>query len=87
MEAELRKRQVPAVYVFYDQLKRPVRIGETDDLVRRMKEYEQYYWFKSPTAETFAYVVVKERSFRRKTEKVMIKLVGSQAIFNIQDKI
>jgi transcriptional regulator with XRE-family HTH domain len=79
--------KVPAVYVFYDQLKRPVRIGETDDLVRRMKEYEQYYWFKSPTAETFAYVVVKERSFRRKTEKVMIKLVGSQAIFNIQDKI
>lgn len=79
--------KVSAVYVIYDQLKRPVRIGETEDLDRRMREYEQYYWFKSPTAETFAYIVVKDAEFRRKTEKVMIKLVGSQAIFNIQDKI
>ena len=80
--------KVQCIYVFYDQLKRPVRIGETEDLRRRMIEYDKnYWWFRSPTVESFAYVVVTDPEFRRKTEKVMIKLVGEHAIFNIQDKI
>ena len=37
--------KISCIYVFYDQLKRPVRIGETDDLGRRLKEYEQNYWW------------------------------------------
>jgi transcriptional regulator with XRE-family HTH domain len=80
--------EISCIYVFYDDLKRPVRIGETEDLRRRMKEYEQnYWWFRPPTVETFAYVVIKDPDFRHKTEKLMIKLVGENAIFNIQDKI
>ncbi len=76
------------IYVFYDELKRPVRIGETDDLRRRLKEYEQnYWWFRTPTVESFAYVKVNDSEFRRKAEKVMIKLVGSNAVFNAQGKI
>ncbi len=76
------------IYVFYDELKRPVRIGESDDLRRRLIEYEKnYWWFRPPTVETFAYVVVSDSGFRRKAEKVMIKLVGEHAIFNTQEKI
>lgn len=49
---------VPCIYVFYDSLKRPVRIGETEDLGRRLKEYaDNYWWFKRPAVESFAYVV------------------------------
>ena len=80
--------RIPCIYVFYDELKRPVRIGETEDIRRRLKEYEQnYWWFRPPTVETFAYVIIKDPEFRHKTEKLMIKLVGENAIFNIQDKI
>jgi hypothetical protein len=53
-----------------------------------MKEYARdFWWFRSPTVESFAYVIVKDEGFRRRSEKVMIKLVGEHAIFNIQDKI
>lgn len=80
--------KIPCLYVFYDELKRPVRIGQTDDLRRRMLEYEKnYWWFKPPTADTFAYVIVKDGPFRDKTEKLMIKLVGTHAIFNTHEKI
>lgn len=81
------KGDIPCVYVFYDSLNAPVRIGETEDLTRRIKEYEQNYWFRPPTAETFAYVIIKDRKTRSQVEKIMIKLVGRHAIFNIQDKI
>lgn len=79
--------KISCIYVFYDSLHRPVRIGETADLERRIKDYQQMYWFRPPTAETFAYIIVKEPAVRAQVEKTMIKLVGEHAIFNIQDKI
>lgn len=80
--------KVSCIYVFYDAVKRPVRIGQTKDLRRRMKQYEDnYWWFRSPTVESFAYVKVNDPGFRRKAEKVMIRLVGEYAIFNAQEKI
>ncbi len=78
---------ISCVYAFYDQLKRPVRIGETDDLGRRLKEYEQnYWWFRPPTVESFAFVKMDDPNSRRRTEKVMIKLLGSNAFFNNQGR-
>lgn len=80
--------RIACIYVFYDQLRRPVRIGETDNLERRLTECDKnYWWFRTPTVESFAYVKVNDADFRRKAEKVMIKLVGSNAIFNTNDKI
>jgi transcriptional regulator with XRE-family HTH domain len=82
------KGRISCLYVFYDELRRPVRIGQTEDLARRMREYEQnYWWFRPPTVESFAYVTVDDPEFRRKSEKVMIKLIGANAIFNDQDKV
>lgn len=86
-EENVGKGKIPCIYVFYDSLNRPVRIGETEDLTRRIREYQQMYWFRPPTAETFAYILVKDSKIRSQAEKVMIKLVGNHAIFNIQDKI
>jgi transcriptional regulator with XRE-family HTH domain len=87
-EENVGQGKIQCVYVFYDELMRPVRIGETDDLRRRMKEYQRdCWWFRSPTVESYAYVVINNAEFRHKTQKVMIKLVGEHAIFNIQEKI
>jgi len=78
----------PGIYVFYDELKRPVRIGQTDDIKRRLKEYSRdAWWFRSPTVESFAYIVVLDEKLRKLLEATMIKLVGDSAIFNIQHKI
>jgi transcriptional regulator with XRE-family HTH domain len=79
---------ISCVYVLYDELKRPVRIGETEDLRRRMREYKRdAWWCRPPTVDSFAYVEVSDPKMRRNTEVVMIKLIGAHAIFNIQDKI
>jgi hypothetical protein len=76
------------VYVFYDNQTRPVRIGETNDLRRRLKEYKiDVWWLRPPTAESFAYIEIKNEKFRQAVEKILIKLVGEHAIFNTQDKI
>src|SRR2546422_11417333 len=37
--------------------------------------------------ESFAYVRMDDADYRRKTEKVMIKLLGSNAVFNTQGKV
>jgi len=77
----------PGIYVFYDILKRPVYVGQTSDLKSRIRGYQDFFWFKSPIADSFAYIVVKDEKLRRQVEAAMIKLVGENAIFNKQHKI
>ena len=79
---------VACVYVFYDKVNRPVRIGETGNLRSRLQQYrDDCWWFREPTVETFAYVAVKDDEIRKQIEKVIIKLVGSYAIFNRQHTV
>lgn len=77
-------KPTPCVYVFYDEGQRPVYIGETKNLTKRITQHHNdRWWFQSPTAETFAYITVRDLKLRRKIEKVMIKLVGKRyAMFN-----
>jgi len=77
----------PGIYVFYDILKRPVYVGQTSDLKTRIRQYEDFFWFKSPIVDSFAFIVVRDDKLRRQVEAAMIKLVGENAIFNKQHKI
>lgn len=80
--------EVACVYAFYDSVGRPVRIGETGHLRTRMRQYkDDCWWFREPTVETFAYVVMDDEETRKRIEKILIKLVGSRAIFNRQHTI
>ncbi len=82
------REATPGIYVFYDALKRPVRVGETADIRRRLDEYEHnYWWFKPPIVESFAYIIMEDEKLRKQVEATMIKLVGDNAIFNIQHRI
>lgn len=80
-------KDTPGVYIFYDILKRPVYIGESKDIYRRIRQHDDQFWFKSPMVHTIAYLVVKEEKVRAQLEAAMIKLVGENAIFNQQHKI
>ena len=67
---------------------RPVRIGQTSNLLRRLHEYEvNYWWFREPTASSFAYVVVRDKKTRERIESIMIKFVGNHAIFNTHHRL
>ena len=80
-------KDTPGVYIFYDVLKRPVYIGESKDIYRRIRQHDDQFWFKSPMVHTIAYLIVKDEKVRAQLEAAMIKLVGENAIFNQQHKI
>ena len=81
-------KATPCVYVLYDRVRRPVRIGQTKNLSRRLQEYEDnYWWFRIPTTCEFAYVEVSEEKERKQIEKTIIKFLGKHAIFNKQHGI
>jgi transcriptional regulator with XRE-family HTH domain len=76
---------VACVYVFYDGLGRPVRVGQTSNLKSRMDEYQRsFWWFRPPTVTTYAYVVVSDEVLRKQVEAVIIKLLGTYVVFNTQ---
>ena len=77
----------PGIYVFYDVLKRPVYVGQSGDIRKRISEHSDAFWFKSPLVHTISYIVVKEEKLRRQLEAAIIKIVGENAIFNQQHKI
>ena len=80
--------KLPCIYVIYDKSLRPVRIGQTDDLRRRFKQYSKEMWWNCyEVANRFAYIIVENAEFRRKAEDVMIKLVGMHAILNTQNTL
>ena len=75
------------VYALYDDSMRPVRIGQTEDLRRRLGEYNRnYWWCRPPTVGRFAYVVINDSEMRKNIERVMIRLIGDLGIFNDKDK-
>lgn len=82
-----RAENAACVYVLYDKLRRPVRIGQTGNLRQRFEDYKDRLWFREPMVSEFAYVVVEDEQLRRRIEKIMIKLVASYALFNVQHAI
>lgn len=76
--------KTPGIYVFYDVSNRPVYIGESKDIKRRIYEHDREFWFKPPVVHKVAYLVVKDDDIRARLEAAMIALVGEHAILNKQ---
>lgn len=74
------------VYVFYDISSRPVYVGETSDLQRRMKQYfspqRRMWWVSQPIVETASFIPVEETQLRKRLEKILIRFLKSNAVMN-----
>ena len=74
------------VYVFYDISSRPVYVGETSDLHRRMKQYfspqRRMWWVSQPIVETASFIPVEETQLRKRLEKILIRFLKSNAVMN-----
>jgi hypothetical protein len=82
------EENVAGIYVLYDSLLRPVRIGQAESIKTRLMQYQRESWyFKDPTVESFAYITVKDEKFRKQLEDVLIKFMGKNAIFNIRGAV
>jgi transcriptional regulator with XRE-family HTH domain len=74
----------PGVYVFYDISERPVYVGRSDNIRKRVLSHDIKKWFIRPIVETAAYVVVKDNRQRNQIEQLLIKFMKSNAILNKQ---
>lgn len=72
----------PGVYIFYDISERPIYVGQSQNIKKRILDHEQKFWFKKPLVEEAAFVTIKNLSIRRKFEKVLIKFLRSNAVLN-----
>lgn len=79
------KGEIPdcaGIYVLYDVTDRPVYVGQTKEISRRIKEHHDKFWFKLPIVEKGAYIEVPDKDLRVKLEKFLIKFLKNIAVIN-----
>lgn len=75
----------PGVYVFYDISQRPIYIGQSDNIRNRIiRDHIDKFWFRAPIVQTAVYIRIEESRLRKQIEKILIKLLRSNAVINKQ---
>lgn len=75
----------PCVYVYYDRTDRPIYIGQTSNLRRRnVQHQENDKWFFRRLVERGAFIELKNKAERDRTEQLLIHFLGRNTIFNKQ---
>jgi transcriptional regulator with XRE-family HTH domain len=73
----------PGVYVFYDISDRPIYVGESGDIRRRIRtDHFDKFWYRSPIVEKASFVRVEDQKLRRQLESTLIKFLKSNAVIN-----
>lgn len=76
--------KVAGIYVLYDKNRRPVYIGESDNIERRMNSHKEKFWFREELVKYASFVQIDDRVLRRKVERTAIGLLDSYLLFNKQ---
>ncbi len=73
----------PGVYVFYDVSDRPIYVGESGNIKRRIRsDHIEKFWYRTPIVEKASYVRVEDQKLRRQLEDTLIKFLKSNAVIN-----
>ena len=75
---------VPGVYVLYDISDRPVYVGKSQNIAKRLKSHADKFWYKRPIVESALYLRVDQRGQRHSIEQVLIKFLKRNAVLNKQ---
>ena len=70
------------VYLLYDVSQRPIYIGESKNIKRRLKQHFEKFWFRSPIVEYASYIEIQDDKLRKQVEDVLIKSLKSNAVIN-----
>lgn len=75
----------PGVYVLYDVSERPIYVGTSKDIAKRIKQHYDKFWFKDPIVATGSFVEIKDEQLRQQVELLLIKFLKSNAVLNKQN--
>lgn len=76
---------VPGIYVLYDISNRPIYVGMSDNIRKRLRDHAEKFWFKRPIVETGSYVEIHDATLRRQMETLLIKFLKTNAVLNKQN--
>jgi transcriptional regulator with XRE-family HTH domain len=74
----------PGIYVFYDVSDRPIYVGESDSISRRIRSHEEKFWFKRPIVDSASYITIADVELRKQIERILIRFLKSNAVLNKQ---
>ena len=74
----------PGVYVLYDVSDRPIYVGKSQNIAKRIGEHEDKFWFRYPIVSNAAYVEITKEILRHQVEQVLIRFLKSNAVVNKQ---
>lgn len=72
------------VYVFYDKSDRPIYVGESGNIGKRVRTHSEKFWFKAPIVDNASYVAITDARLRRQVEAVLLAFLRSNAVLNVQ---
>jgi len=72
----------PGVYVLYDVSERPIYVGRSKNINKRIKQHHTAFWFKRPIISTGSYIIIKDNTLRNQIEEILIKFLKSNAVIN-----
>jgi transcriptional regulator with XRE-family HTH domain len=75
----------PGVYVFYDITKRPIYVGQGNNIAQRTKDHQTQKWFILPFVQSASYIKIDDKGTRLGIEKILIKFLKSNAVINRQN--
>jgi transcriptional regulator with XRE-family HTH domain len=72
------------VYVLYDISDRPIYVGKSQNIARRIRDHDEKFWFKRPIITHASYIEIAEKTLRDQIEQILIKFLKSNAVINKQ---
>lgn len=70
------------VYVFYDISDRPIYVGQSSNIQKRIKQHFDRFWFKAPIVSAGSFIQIDNKELRSSIEGLLIKFLKSNAVLN-----
>ncbi|GJE16469.1 helix-turn-helix domain-containing protein [Methylobacterium marchantiae] len=72
----------PGVYVLYDISDRPIYVGRSKNVRKRLIQHSNAFWYKKPIVVAASYIKITQDELRNQIEEIMIKFLKTNAVIN-----
>ena len=73
---------VAGIYVLKDIKDRPIYVGQSENIAKRLVQHSEKFWYKSPIVHHGTYVRVEDQKLRRRIERILINLLEPVTTIN-----
>ena len=74
--------RVAGVYVLYDANGRPVYVGQSQNIRKRLRDHQDKWWYREEIVVHASFIKIDDKQLRMQVESIMIKFLKSFTLFN-----